>query len=82
MPGPLRQLGHFKSRRGLPAAFQRTPPRSHTEQAWQHGQVYIHSRDSASIDFAEALGSTAIKSFWMNRIDSSYLFKVLIRKRF
>jgi|GEM_PF-4186542 len=41
----------------------------------------IHSRDSASIDFAEAAGSTANKTLWMNDIDSSYLFRALIRKQ-
>jgi hypothetical protein len=41
----------------------------------------IHSRDSASIDFAEASGSTAIRTLWMNDIASSYLFQALIRKQ-
>ena len=82
MPGPFAAAGHFKRRRGLPAAPQRIPPRSQAERACPHGHVYIHSRDSASIDFAEASGRTAIKSFWMNDIDSSYLFEVLIRKQF
>jgi hypothetical protein len=44
--------------------------------------VCIHSRDSASRDFAEASGSTASKSFWMKDIDPAYLFEAAIRKQF
>jgi hypothetical protein len=58
------------------------PPRSQTEQACPQGQVHIQARDSVSMDFAEASGSTAMKSFWMQDIDSSYLFNVPIRKQF
>jgi hypothetical protein len=64
--------------RGFPA----TPPSSHTERACPQGQVDIHSRDSASIDFAQASGKTAIKNFWMDDIGSSYLFEARIRKPF
>jgi hypothetical protein len=78
----LPQPGQFKSRRGLPEAPHRIPPRSQVERACPHGQVCIHSRDSASIDFAEASGNTAIKSFWMKDIVLSYLFTVPIRKQF
>jgi hypothetical protein len=44
--------------------------------------VHIHSRDSASIDFAARSGSTARKSFWMKDIDSSHVFPAPIRNQF
>jgi hypothetical protein len=44
--------------------------------------VHIHSRDSVSIDFAQAAGKSPGKSFWMKDIDSFYLFPVPIRKQF
>jgi hypothetical protein len=55
---------------------------SQTDREWPQGQVHIHSRDSASIDFAEASGSTARKSFWINDIDPFYLFAISIRNQF
>ena len=64
----------------MPAAFQRTPPMSQTERKYPQGQVHIHSRDSASIDFAEASGNTASKSFWINDINPFYLFAIPVRK--
>ena len=64
----------------MPAAFQRTPPISQTDRECPQGQVHIHSRDSASIDFAEASGNTASKSFWINDINPFYLFAIPVRK--
>lgn len=52
----------------MPAAFQRIPPMSQTEQVCPQEQAQIHSRDSASIDFAQASGKTASKNFWIEDI--------------
>lgn len=43
---------------------------SHTDRECPQGQVQIHSRDSASIDFDQASGRTASKNFWIEDIDS------------
>jgi hypothetical protein len=43
---------------------------SQTEHACPREQVYVHSRDSPSIDFAQASGKTASRNFWIEDIDS------------
>ena len=51
--------------RGRPVAFQRMPPKSHTDLAKPHPQRTIHERESASIDSAQLRGRIAEKNFWM-----------------
>jgi len=57
---------HLRSQRGSPAAFQRIPPRSHTDRALPHGQRTIHARESASMLSAHPRGTRHVTSRWMN----------------
>ena len=58
------QPGHFSRRRGLPAAFQRMPPRSQIDRSLpQVSQRAIQALDSASIAAAQERGTTARINF-------------------
>jgi hypothetical protein len=58
------QPGHSKRRRGLPAAFQRMPPRSQIERSPpQDSQRAIQAFDSASIAAAQERGTAARINF-------------------
>jgi hypothetical protein len=60
---PRPQLAHLNQWRGLPAAFQRTPPRSQIDRSLrQTSQRAIHARDSASIACAQARGATEVRN--------------------
>ena len=60
------------SRRGCPAAFQRIPPRSHTDLANPHEQRTIHVRESASILSPQLLGRMLKKNLCILDIDIVY----------
>ena len=61
----LPHCGQCMRRRGLPAAFQRIPPRSQIERSKpQKGHVAIHVRDSASMSAAAFGDRNAANNRW------------------
>ena len=61
----LPHFGHRMNQRGCPAAFQRIPPRSHTDLANPHLHRAIHFRESASMLWPQLRGMIRKKNFWM-----------------
>jgi hypothetical protein len=60
--------GQTSRQRGLPAAFQRTPPASQTERSWPQVHCSIQAWDSACMASAQVWGRMAVKKRWIGDI--------------
>lgn len=57
----LPHSGHFIKRFGLPLAFHRTPPHSHTERSCPHGHLIFQAIESRRMSSAQDLGRMAVR---------------------